>query len=578
MRCTPTIAFCGCLGLLAALASVARAWDGVPAARPPAPIQSLELKVAYASAIVRGVVVAREPATIEGESFATLRIWVDESLKGPVRGGQWITVLTRNTPSEDWHAEPAPAAAGVPGRRPYLFFLVTGAEVSDRAPTPAQKLAWAAAAWALPDYAYNGPIPLFGALPPVVSYLNGPRTLLDTPDAVLAAVRREVASAPAARQGPPLTLLVNPAAAGDESLLPLLPGAFATLDIVVDARTERQALAWTKSAEPMDRWLATGVLARFQPSPPAIDALRDLCRDPFVEPPRGWPIAGMVDDEPPVGPKWRGDRYPIRVAAWELLKRWHVDERDVALYRPAHATRFITPKSRLTLLLLIVAAVFSLPILRRRVDARRLRPRLVAGPAGVSLLLLAATLAAWVAGRWWIGEVSTPAGGTDGRRRVEVSVVGRYIQVLRADQFPLPTPAGLTLARSTDETRRLWLQPGAAAAAPQPQATTTWQAAGVTVADANAAGSATAPAVPCRIVRTPLWVLAAPLAVLPALRLLALRRYRRRLRTGHCIRCGYDLRESPARCPECGHVDRTRSALGPAKGGLAKVSGTKERR
>jgi rubrerythrin len=34
----------------------------------------------------------------------------------------------------------------------------------------------------------------------------------------------------------------------------------------------------------------------------------------------------------------------------------------------------------------------------------------------------------------------------------------------------------------------------------------------------------------------------------------ALRKARRATRTGLCPACGYDLRGTPGRCPECGHV------------------------
>jgi hypothetical protein len=52
--------------------------------------------------------------------------------------------------------------------------------------------------------------------------------------------------------------------------------------------------------------------------------------------------------------------------------------------------------------------------------------------------------------------------------------------------------------------------------------------------------------------RAPHWAIATLWAVLPAVFLARRWRQRRRKRHGFCLICGYDLRASPERCPECG--------------------------
>ena len=50
------------------------------------------------------------------------------------------------------------------------------------------------------------------------------------------------------------------------------------------------------------------------------------------------------------------------------------------------------------------------------------------------------------------------------------------------------------------------------------------------------------------------WLVALPLLVPPVVWLARFRRTRRARRTGACPGCGYDLRATPGRCPECGAV------------------------
>jgi hypothetical protein len=52
----------------------------------------------------------------------------------------------------------------------------------------------------------------------------------------------------------------------------------------------------------------------------------------------------------------------------------------------------------------------------------------------------------------------------------------------------------------------------------------------------------------------PAWMPASIFLVLPLLKLKWLRRQRFRQREGLCAACGYDLRTTPDRCPECGAI------------------------
>jgi hypothetical protein len=69
--------------------------------------------------------------------------------------------------------------------------------------------------------------------------------------------------------------------------------------------------------------------------------------------------------------------------------------------------------------------------------------------------------------------------------------------------------------------------------------------------------------------RVPLRFLVFPLALLPLADVLLIGRRRRgrRAAAGLCVRCGYDLRATPERCPECGTVSIAQLARLPGTGG-----------
>lgn len=63
-----------------------------------------------------------------------------------------------------------------------------------------------------------------------------------------------------------------------------------------------------------------------------------------------------------------------------------------------------------------------------------------------------------------------------------------------------------------------------------------------------------APGFNARVVWVPIWWISAAAALLPCVWLVRLWRRGRRWHGGLCLGCGYDLRASPATCPECGRA------------------------
>jgi hypothetical protein len=184
-----------------------------------------------------------------------------------------------------------------------------------------------------------------------------------------------------------------------------------------------------------------------------------------------------------------------------------------------------------------------LPILRRR---------LFTALSVLSLLLCAATLALWVRSGWWVEHVRhaqaipNPTNPTLLPTHYIGSTRGCLLYIFR---WEAPPP----------EARRIYQRPHRPdgidfrSLANEFASSPTGSPASLgTPSSPLGFGYATDRSGRLRTIWLPHWFLALLFAILPALHLRAAIRSRRRGRAGHCPRCGYDLRATPERCPECG--------------------------
>ena len=180
----------------------------------------------------------------------------------------------------------------------------------------------------------------------------------------------------------------------------------------------------------------------------------------------------------------------------------------------------------------------------------------------LSLLLCVATVVLWVRSfyvqdvmRW---TTTRAAGGDIRRTRVEVfSVRGHNVAHVQSRTY---TPQEFDRVvrpmdeRMTPQQRSLWYRMGTHTFRfnynPDVRGRSLWVRLGFRYSHSIHDSSPPFPGF--TEARLPHWLIAMLTAALPAVRCGAWWRRRRRHAIGRCPRCGYDLRASPDRCPECG--------------------------
>jgi hypothetical protein len=203
---------------------------------------------------------------------------------------------------------------------------------------------------------------------------------------------------------------------------------------------------------------------------------------------------------------------------------------------------------------------------RPSIKLASLRRRLLNLLTGLSLLLCVAVVAQWVRSYFasdrieWRPLTERPEGFRWGHFRFSTTTGVLYVaafrhELVRSRMRESEYDVYLTEMRSNARQRRGWVVRKAAAFEPTSPGLLSRLGFGGSILndsrpEARSIGF---------VAIAPCWFLLLLFAALPSLRLLTQVRSWRSRRRGLCPSCGYDLRATPGRCPECGQAAPTAS-------------------
>jgi hypothetical protein len=525
--------------LIGAIALLGRS-AGALVVMEPSPSRTIEWFVADSELIVRGVVRdVSEREVGRGNTFATVSLAVGDTYKGDPRG-KTITFTARNSEARIWLMN------GKQGGE-YLFFLVRSANhVASRPGAAELAEGWNGAPYAMRDYYAVAPIPIRGEPDKRLYAFTGGIRDFETTQDVIDAIKEEVRRGSVEYRGE-FGVLVSPHSEFLKRFPPRqakemlgLSYALHSLVIPLDRRAEAAARQWVTSADPVDRWNGVSVLAQFKSEQNAA-ALRGLLNDPFTSD-GSWPRPRggfeLINEDRPG--KWREERRPVRRFAWDTLKGWGLAAADAVIGKPVYAAAY--PRTWALATPPAATAVLALWVLLR--GGRRKRPRLLAGVGGVGFLLLIAAACLWARSHWRIDELAMRGGSGS---RLELALMPGGVRVMSIKQWPDPLPVTLTSVPRSSKAQRDWIYHDGSAPVPGRSGRM-----GFYRDSGYLSGPGLGRGVAYTAWTAPYWAMVALFAIPVAWRGVRVVTAKRQRELGLCPTCGYDLRATPDRCPECG--------------------------